>query len=98
MHASFRCQSQPMHASVHAPISRRQNQNAMFIPTSTLRGFWTPVGCRKKGEVMMPLKPVRFARFVTLLTLTNTLMRYRCPLGPPGGPAVCADADASGML
>jgi hypothetical protein len=36
-------------------------QKLMFMPMSTLRGFWTPVGFMKNGDVITPLKPVRFA-------------------------------------
>jgi hypothetical protein len=33
----------------------------MFIPMSTFRGFWTPVGLMKNGDVITPLKPMKFA-------------------------------------
>ena len=41
--------------------ARLDHQNAMFIPMSTLRGFWTEPGAMKNGDVITPLKPVRFA-------------------------------------
>ena len=45
----------------------------MFIPMSTFRGFWTAVAVMKNGDVITPLKPLRLAWLVRLLTLTYRL-------------------------
>lgn len=50
-------------------------QKLTFIPISTLRGFWTLVAVLKNGDVEMPLKPPRFARFVRLFTAAKRLIR-----------------------
>ena len=48
-------------------------QKLTFIPISTFLGFWTPVAVMKKGDVVTPLNPVRFAWLVRLLMLTYML-------------------------
>ncbi len=66
-----------------APPASRPRQKLMIMPMSTFRGFWTAVGFRKNGDVITPLKPVRFAWLVRLLTLVYRLSLYRWAAGGP---------------